>query len=371
MSRSYVLKKDFNDPIVILIDDILCRAIKVGASDIHFEVTPAPSFLRVRYRIDGILYDQEPVMSDQSLPVLSRIKVLSSIDIAQRRVPQDGKFIVNFSSRNIDLRVSTFPSVYGEKIVVRILDRHLKDISLSSLGCSQNLLNRVKKVITKSHGFFLVTGPTGSGKTTTLYAILSKLNDPKINIVTLEDPVEYHINGITQSQINPKSGFTFESGLRSMLRQDPDVVMVGEIRDRQTAQIAIEAALTGHLVLSTLHTNDSVSAITRLIDMGIEPFLVSACLTGVLAQRLVRKLCNFCKFEKEDKTFFSKGCKYCFGLGHRGRTGIFEFLDIDEKIRRLIIERADSSKILSHSTKKGMTFLSDDALEKSRAGVIL
>lgn len=323
----YVLKSDeakiregiIQDPTVLLVDSILCKAIEVRASDIHLE--PSATNLRVRYRIDGILYDQEPVSSEKSLLVLSRLKILSLLDIAERRLPQDGKFIVNFLSRNIDLRVSVFPTIHGEKIVIRILDRFAKYISLQNLGCNEDVLKKIKELIKKQSGFLLVTGPTGSGKTTTLYAILSELNRSTRNIVTLEDPVEYNIDGITQSQVNPKAGFTFERGLRSLLRQDPDVAMVGEIRDRQTAKIAIEMALTGHLVLSTLHTNDASGAVNRLIDMGIEKYLISACLIGVISQRLVRLPCDFCKYEKD------LSCKNCFGLGHKGRTGIFEILD--------------------------------------------
>ena len=303
-SKETKLKQGISeDSIVDLVDSVLYKAIDLQASDIHLE--PSSQQMRIRYRIDGILYNQKPVSCEQSLLALSRLKVLTSLDIAERRIPQDGKLIVNFcldstnndvlEIRKIDLRVSTFPTTYGEKMVVRILDQSQQNVSLDTLGCSEYVFDKVSKLIERPHGFFLVTGPTGSGKTTTLYSILSKLNKSERNIVTMEDPVEYHIDGITQSQINEKAGFTFEKGLRSLLRQDPDVEMVGEIRDKQTAQIAIESALTGHFVLSSLHTNDSVGAVTRLIDMGIEPFLITASLTGVLAQRLSRKLCSYCK----------------------------------------------------------------------------
>ena len=318
------------DPLIFLVDRILYSAISMHASDIHLEQRSTD--MRVRYRIDGILYDQDAVNQEQSFAILSRLKILASLDIAQKRLPQDGKFLVNFSSRDIDLRVSTFPSIYGEKMVIRILDRCHSFLSLEKLGFSKNVFEKVTKLINLPHGLFIVTGPTGSGKSTTLYAILSKLNSTERNIVTMEDPVEYHIDGITQSQIDEKSGFTFERGLRSLLRQDPDVMMVGEIRDRQTAQIAVEASLTGHLVLTTLHTKDAGGAIARLLDMGIEPFLLSASLTGVLAQRLVRKKCPQPKEHVESLR----------GVD-RGRFGVFELLVVDDTIRRFIRDYADGT----------------------------
>ena len=369
----YELKKNKGngidyDPIIFLVDRILYDAIEMGASDIHLEQTRKS--MRLRFRVDGILYDQQTISSDQSNFVLSRLKILASLDIAQKRLPQDGKFSLIFKSehveKDIDLRISTFPCLYGEKVVVRILDRRKSSIALEKLGLSDLLLKKIEDCIQRQNGFFLATGPTGSGKTTTLYAILSKLNKPERNIITMEDPVEYHIDGITQSQIDEKSGFTFERGLRSLLRQDPDVAMIGEIRDRKSAQISVEAALTGHIVLSTLHTNNAFGAVTRLIDMGIKPFLLKSSLVGVLAQRLVRLLCRHCKYEvscdhlietisMEGSTFFlkeiiearnknndflfrSRGCEKCFGLGHKGRTGIFEFLPIDERSFSSIID---------------------------------
>ena len=373
------------EPVIALVDLILHKAIDMGASDIHLE--PNSKNMRLRYRIDGVLYDQEPIGSDLSSSVLSRLKILSSLDIAQKRVPQDGKFRVSIKNKNkknsIDLRVSTFPSIYGEKMVIRILDKSQNLIELESLGCNTDVLQKLSSIIKQPHGFFLVTGPTGSGKSTTLYAILSKLNDSRRNIVTMEDPVEYNLDGITQSQINPKAGFTFEKGLRSILRQDPDVIMVGEIRDKQTAQIAIEAALTGHLVFSTLHTNDSVSAITRLIDMGIEPFLITASLSGVLAQRLVRKLCN-CKKEANfdvaayknlnncslRKSYVSVGCNECLNLGYKGRIGIFELLTIDDIIRNLILNRDSADVIAKIATKNGLKTLLDDGIYKIKQGIV-
>ncbi len=382
-----------DEPVVATVDALLYKAIEIGASDIHLE--PGQENMRIRYRIDGVLYDQDSINFKQKLPVLSRLKILSSLDIAEKRIPQDGKLRVKINRNllgldDIDLRVSTFPSIYGEKMVIRILDRSQNYIDLNSLGLSSSGFDTLSGLISRPYGFFLVTGPTGSGKTTTLYATLSKLNNAQRNIVTMEDPVEYNLDGITQSQVNPRAGFDFENGLRSILRQDPDVIMVGEIRDKQTAQIAIEAALTGHLVLSTLHTNDSTGVITRLIDMGIEPFLINASLSGVLAQRLVRKLCDHCKQEValtfqeqqvlKDKNFNSvkdlntsfkaKGCKHCFNLGYKGRTGIFELLVINDNIRDLVTQRPSAEKVRSQSIQNGMNVLFEDGLQKVQDGVI-
>jgi type II secretory ATPase GspE/PulE/Tfp pilus assembly ATPase PilB-like protein len=330
------------DPIVFLVDTILFEAIRLGTSDIHLECLS--SFVRLRYRIDGFLHDQKSIPINEGLQAISRIKILSDLDISERRLPQDGKFMVEAEldsnvSRNVDLRVSTFPTVYGEKVVIRILDRHANNFSLDSLGFDSETLRKVEELIQKPNGLFLVTGPTGSGKSTTLYSIISRINSPERNIVTMEDPVEYRIDGVTQSQINEKINFTFSRGLRSLLRQDPDVVMVGEIRDRETARIASEAALTGHLVLSTLHTNDSIGAITRLVDIGVEPFLVT-------------------------------GCKKCSFLGHRGRVGLFELLVIDEEVCRMIMKRSTASEIKDYLVKRKMKFLRDDGISKVRDGII-
>lgn len=377
----YTLKVDhtYKDPVVFLVDNILIDAININASDIHLE--PMAKKLRVRFRVDGLLYDQEPIHKTnlETNTILSRIKVLSGLDIAQRRVPQDGRFILAWKGRTIDLRVSTFPSIHGEKMVIRLLQKEFfKNLSLEVLGCSNDVLQNINAIMQRTHGFFLVTGPTGSGKTTTLYAMLSKLNDARRNIITMEDPVEYQIDGITQSQINPRAGFTFECGLRSLLRQDPDIAMVGEIRDRQTAQIAIEAALTGHLVLSTLHTNDSVGAVARLLDMGIEPFLINAALTGVLAQRLVRRLCQKCKYkdvptlvEKDlriSQVWRAEGCEHCRGLGHKGRVGIFELLIIDDDMRGMIARGED---IKQYAIEHGLVLLRDDLLRKVEDGIVV
>jgi len=384
-SKEEKIRQQINDdPAVYFVDSLLHNAIEVGASDIHLELTT--EYMRVRYRIDGILYDQELIDLSYSSSILSRLKILSSIDIAQKRVPQDGKIRVSVDKNNhlIDLRVSTFPSIYGEKMVIRILDRAQSFKELESLGLKPDVLEKLNSLIKRPYGFFLVTGPTGSGKTTTLYSVLSKLNDSQRNIVTMEDPVEYNLDGITQSQINSKAGFTFEKGLRSILRQDPDVIMVGEIRDRQTAQIAIEAALTGHLVFSTLHTNDAASAVTRLIEMGIESFLISASLVGVLAQRLVRKLCNKCKQQvslnvqeqevlgkqKSKKVYGHKGCKSCFNLGYKGRIGIFELLVVDDLIRDLILNKTSVDAIRLKSVENGLKTLLDDGILKVIDGAV-
>jgi type II secretory ATPase GspE/PulE/Tfp pilus assembly ATPase PilB-like protein len=370
--------------VVQLADVIIRKAIAHGASDIHLEATE--HILRVRYRIDGLLYDQHSVDKKTMPQLLSRLKVLAHIDITEKRIPQDGKFSIVHGNQSIDLRVSTFPSLHGEKMVVRILDRSQTMITLESLGLQPAMLARLKELVSKSHGFFLATGPTGSGKTTTLYAALTAINCPEKNIITLEDPVEYNVAGITQGQIHPESGFTFEKGIRAILRQDPDVVMVGEIRDRQTAQIAIEAALTGHVVLSTLHTNDAPSVIMRLMDMGIEPFLINAALTGVLAQRLVRTICVQCrgaiKPDEHDKALLQRfkltipvlykgqGCQACFQLGYKGRTGIFELLPMSGSLRTLIVQQPKIDALYTQAQADGMKSMLQDGADKVASGMI-
>ncbi|KKQ33552.1 MAG: General secretory pathway protein E [candidate division TM6 bacterium GW2011_GWF2_37_49] len=366
------------------VDCLLYTAINVHASDIHIQ--PEEDRARIRFRIDGTLYDQEDVSSEISKLVISRIKILAGLDIATQRLPQDGKIKIlmyeNFGRTHIiDLRISTFPSTYGEKMVVRILDREYNLLELESLGFDKPLFESVKNLVSKPHGFFLVTGPTGAGKTTTLYAMLSYLNNPGKNIITMEDPVEYALDGITQSQVNEKAGFIFQNGLRSLLRQDPDIIMIGEIRDKITAQIAIEAALTGHMVFSTLHTNDAAGAVTRLLDMDVEPFLISATLTGVIAQRLARKLCSSCKKTIDNSTFknlenlstqsyVSNGCSKCFNLGHSGRIGIFELLVLDEKIKNLIVQKSSNEVIQKQAKENGMITLQDDGIQKVKSGQI-
>lgn len=366
---------------VDIVNKIIINAIQNSASDIHFE--SLEKFLRIRYRIDGILCDQASIDLELMTQILSRIKILANIDISQKRIPQDGKFKFPVENNFIDLRVSSFPSVYGEKIVIRILDRIKTNISLDNLGFDLAILDKFKKLIFKSSGFILVTGPTGSGKTTTLYASLNTINTPEKNIITLEDPVEYHIEGVTQGQINQSSGFTFAKGIRSLLRQDPDVAMIGEIRDQESAKIAIEAALTGHLVFSTLHTNDASGAIMRLMDMSIEPFLINAAVTGVLAQRLARKICNSCKISLEPnykekiimgnlgikKIFKGSGCQQCI-FGYKGRIGIYELLVMSNNLRALIVESPKFEDIKAQAISEGMVTLLDDAINKVENGII-
>lgn len=375
-------EQDF--PVVSLVDALLFQAVTRCASDIHFE--PTETRLRVRMRIDGMLYDQEPVDHSVMHQFLSRLKVLANINIAVKRVPQDGIFRIAYQGQNIDLRVSTFPTVLGEKIVVRILDRTQQMTELGSLGFSSSMLAQVVQLLKTSSGFFLVSGPTGSGKTTTLYGAINKINDPEKNIITLEDPVEYFIPGISQGQIHPDAGFTFEKGIRAVLRQDPNVIMVGEIRDKQTAATAIEAALTGHMVLSTIHTNDAVSVVMRLMDMGIEPFLINASLSGVLAQRLARKICTQCKISRaptdQEKAVLDKhaihidvvyqgtGCDACMGLGCKGRIGIFELLVPSNKLRSLMVQHPSFDALYAQALADGMITLVADGMQKVKDGVI-
>jgi type II secretory ATPase GspE/PulE/Tfp pilus assembly ATPase PilB-like protein len=369
---------------VQLVDAIIRKAISSGASDIHCESTQ--NGLRIRYRIDGVLYDQEKVTAQYMPQVLSRLKVLSNINIAERRIPQDGKFTIPFHGQVIDFRVSTFPSVFGEKAVVRILDRAKNRMELENVGFSPSMFSHVKSLVSRPNGFFLVSGPTGSGKTTTLYAALAALNSAEKNIVTLEDPVEYTVAGVTQGQIHPEAGFTFEKGIRAMLRQDPDIVLIGEIRDKQTAQIAIEAALTGHLVLSTVHTNDAPAVIMRLMDMGVEPFLINAAITGVLAQRLARKICEQCKTSyvptDEEKRILSRfnadvstvykgnGCNHCLGLGYKGRIGIFELLAMSSALRSLVVQQPVFDAVYAQAIADGMQPMHADGIQKVRDGII-
>lgn len=366
------------------VDTIVTQAIVCAASDIHFETLV--DRLRIRYRIDGVLYDQEPIDISLSLQVLSRIKILAKLDIAEKRIPQDGKFSITLDNRVIDLRVSTFPSLYGEKIVIRILDHSHAMIALEKLGMPNHLYQAMNDLIKKHDGFLLVAGPTGSGKTTTLYAALSAINTPEKNIITLEDPVEYNIVGITQGQIHQAAGFTFARGIRSMLRQDPDVVMIGEIRDTETARTAIEAALTGHMVLSTVHTNCAPGVIMRLMDMGIEPFLINAAISGVVAQRLARMVCTMCRYVRKPteqehillkkiglplKTVIEgRGCDYCFNLGYKGRIGIFQVLIMSNALRALVVQHPSFTAIEQQALAEGMQLLLDDAKQKVQEGII-
>ena len=378
------MNNEKNNSAITLANTIIADAVNHRASDIHIEPTQIGA--RVRWRIDGVLFDQRMVELPLAQQLISRVKVISNINIAERRLPHDGKLSMTVDDKQIDLRVSTFPSLYGEKIVIRILDRSQHMISLEQLGLSKPMLESFSRLLFKSSGFFLVAGPTGSGKTTTLYAGLTALNAPEKNIITLEDPIEYYLDGTTQGQIHTEAGFTFQRGLRALLRQDPDVVMVGEMRDRETAQIAIEAALTGHIVLSTVHTNDAPSVIMRLIDMGIEPFLINAALSGVLAQRLARTICHHCKqavkpTENEKEMliklgmpkchlFAGSGCEQCMGLGYRGRTGIFELLVVSPAMRSLIMKQPSFDELAAQAAQDGMRPLLIDGLGKVDAGII-
>lgn len=372
-------------PIVRIVDDILNNAIHQHASDIHIE--PIGQQLRIRLRIDGILHDQSQIVDLEVISrLVSRVKVLASIDIAQKRVPQDGKFRFKLPQKQIDLRVSTFPSLYGEKVVIRILDRSAQIIHMDSLGFSAEKLALFEQLLTRPQGFILVCGPTGSGKTTTLYSALSMLNSPDKHIITLEDPIEYSLDGVTQGQVHSAAGFTFAHGMRSLLRQDPDIVMVGEMRDKESARIALEAAMTGHLVLSTIHTNDAPSVVMRLMDMGIEPFLINASLTGVLAQRLARKICPQCKVAQpasdEQKRFFAAqgltlhevyqgvGCNGCYGRGYKGRIGIFELLTMTSALRSLIVRAPVFDDVLAQARSDGMQTLLLDGARKVIEGTI-
>ncbi len=371
-------------PAIVIVNKLLLQACSLRASDIHLE--PFKESLCVRFRIDGILYVQPAIEKKHMLQVLSRLKVLAHTNVAEKRMPQDGKFSYVFDTRSIDCRLATFPCVYGEKIVIRLLDRTTALVSLHTLGLSTAMAEQVLKMSTQSQGFFLVTGPTGSGKTTTLHALLSTLKTTDKNIVTLEDPIEYHIEGITQGQIFPEIGFTFECGVRALLRQDPDIIMVGEIRDKKTGQVAIQAALTGHLVLSTLHTNDTISTLMRLLDMGIEPFLINAALSGVLAQRLVRKLCIVCRIptvlsESQaliikkynlvlEQVFTSTGCSECQGTGHKGRIGIFELLLVTHELRSLITQQPAFNALYNQAIQDGMRSFLYDATDKINQGSI-
>ena len=368
-------------PIVKFVNKIIQQALKERASDIHLE--PDEKTLRIRFRVDGILRIVAETPDTMKMPVVSRIKILSKLNIAEKRRPQDGQFEMAVEGKRIDFRVSTFPTIYGEACVLRILDKTSVLLGLADLGFSPENLIKFSALIRSPYGIILVTGPTGSGKTTTLYAALDAVRSEEDNIITLEDPVEYHLPLIRQSQINPKAGLTFANGLRSILRQDPDIIMVGEIRDAETAEIAVQAALTGHLVFSTLHTNNACVALTRLIDMEIEPFLVSSTVIGVIAQRLARRICEFCKepyhairevsshlhLDSSTNLFKGKGCSECNDTGYRGRIGLYELLIIDNSLRKMIVEKASSEAMQNFLISKGFKTMRDDGLDKVRKGV--
>ncbi len=376
-----LLDADDEAPIIRLVNSLLSQAVKDRASDIHVEAFERE--VVVRFRIDGLLYDVIRPPRRFHPTIVARVKVLSELDIAEKRLPQDGRFRFRAAGRDIDVRVSTVPTQFGERLVLRLLDRSGALLRLEDLGLAGEHLDEVEGLLGRAHGIVLVTGPTGSGKTTTLYAALSRLNSTSRNIITIEDPIEVQLHGVGQIQVNPKIELTFASGLRSILRQDPDVVMVGEIRDGETAEIAIQSALTGHLVFSTLHTNDSFGAITRLVDMGIEPFLLSSALLGVVAQRLVRRVCPQCRvaakaqareaaqlgFIEGTPIFHAgPGCAACRQTGYRGRTGIHEILMIDDAVRALIMARADAPSIRRLAAERGMRLLRHDGATKITSG---
>ena len=357
-----LLETDSQGATVRLVNDLLLEAVQSGASDVHLQ--PFEDYVIVRMRMDGVLEDIRKLPRKIHDEVISRFKVAGKMDIAEKRLPQDGRATVRVGSRTIDLRLASMPTAYGERIVVRLLDKSARLYRMADLGMDPQTLERFRRVINVEHGLVLVTGPTGSGKSTTLYAALSELDTTQRNAVTLEDPIEYQLDGISQTQINTKKGMTFASGLRSVLRQDPDIIMVGEIRDQETAMMAVQAALTGHLVFSTLHTNDAASAITRMLDLEIEPYLVASSVLGVLAQRLLRRVCSNC-----GGPHLAGGCKECRGTGYRGREGIYELLMISDEIRSKIQTQSHAAEIRDLGVSQGMRLLSDSGNEKVAQGL--
>lgn len=366
-----LLQQQGASPSIRILNAILLEAIQQGASDVHFE--PLEGGMLVRYRLDGVLQSRHTPPKEYQSQIMTRIKVMARMDIAESRLPQDGRIKLKVATRQIDFRVSTLPVVHGERIVMRILDKSNILLGLGKIGMRSAVLEAFKKLISMSEGIVLVTGPTGSGKTTTLYSALSEINSSQINIMTIEDPVEYKLQGMAQIGVNPKINLTFATGLRHILRQDPDVIMIGEIRDRETAEIAIQASLTGHLVLSTLHTNDAPSALTRLVDMGIEPYLLSSSVLGVLAQRLVRKICPHCRTSyvpteaelkelgiDEQRLYRGEGCSECFQTGYKGRLGIYELMPLNSALKRQLIQSADSAELQRLSRAQGMETLRRD-----------
>ncbi len=372
-------------PIIRLVNLMLSQAVKARASDIHVE--PYQDKLNIRYRVDGVLYDRlSPPKRIQST-LVSRIKVMAKLNIAEKRLPQDGRMEIKIAEKNVDIRVSTLPTAFGERVVLRLLDKSNVLLELSDLGLPRERLKTVDSLIRSSYGIILVTGPTGSGKTTTLYAALTTINNSDINIITIEDPIEYRIEGIGQIQVNPKIGLNFANGLRSIVRQDPDVILIGEIRDLETAEIAIQSALTGHLVFSTLHTNDSASSITRLIDMGIQPFLATSSVIAILAQRLVRVVCSSCRerYTPDEESlksigitpemsagkdiFRGRGCPKCLDTGYLGRAGIFELMILDDSLKSLILQTSDANAIRRKAMEQGMVSLRQDGAQKVLEGI--
>lgn len=372
-------------PVIRLVNHMISQAVKAGASDVHIE--PFQDSLKIRYRIDGILYEMLTPPKGVQSALVSRVKVMAGMNIAEKRVPQDGRAQVRIGDQEIDLRISTVPTGFGERLVMRLLNKSGYFLALSEFGMAESNLERLQTIIRQTHGIVLVTGPTGSGKTTTLYAGLSEINSPDKSIITIEDPVEYNLDGIGQIQVNAKIGVTFAKGLRSIVRQDPDVILVGEIRDIETASIAIQSALTGHLVFSTLHTNDAAGAVTRLVDLGVEPYLISSSVNTIIAQRLVRVLCTQCReafqlTEKDvtalganggewiGKTIFRpQGCPACFNTGYSGRQAIFEILDLDDDLKSMILATSDANKIRETALEKGMITLRRDGMTKVAQGI--
>jgi general secretion pathway protein E len=377
-----LLEQSDENPIIRMVNTLMTEAIQQGASDIHFE--PTEEGLSIRYRIDGVLQKRHVPPREYQLQILARLKVMAKMDIAEHRLPQDGRIKLRHGGREIDFRVSTLPIVHGERIVLRILDKGNVVLGLDRIGMEEKLLKSFRKLIHAPEGIVLVTGPTGSGKTTTLYSAISEINDSEMNILTIEDPVEYKISGISQMNVNPRIELTFAKGLRHILRQDPDVIMIGEIRDRETAEIAIQASLTGHLVLSTLHTNDAPSALTRLADMGIEPYLLASSILGVLAQRLVRRICPDCKTSytpsteelselglKRDAGKFHKGsgCASCFGTGYRGRCALYELMMVTSKIKTQVLKSQDAEELRRAALSQEMGALFDQGVHLVLEGI--
>ena len=374
---------DEDSPIVRLVNQIIANAVAQRASDVHFD--PQETELKIRYRVDGVMRTERSLPKHMQNVIIARIKIMGNLNITENRLPQDGRIKMEIDFKPIDIRLSTLPAVHGEKVVMRILDLSNALDRLDKVGFEENNLNKFREMISKPNGIVLITGPTGSGKSSTLYAALNELNSDDVNIITVEDPVEYQLAGINQVQVNEQVGMTFATGLRSILRQDPDIVMIGEIRDLETAEISVRASLTGHLVLSTLHTNSASAALTRLIDMGIEPFLITSSLSGVVAQRLVRRVCRDCSEEVDpterekiifqerglsiDKLKRGKGCPSCNMTGYRGRMAIHEVLQIDDELRKLIMESVSASRIRDYAKESGMKFLVDDGLLKVQAGL--
>ena len=380
-----LLDEDSDAPFIRLVNMLLTQAVRAGASDIHIE--PYRDVSRVRFRLDGVLYERHTLEKAYHAALVSRIKVMAKLNIAEKRLPQDGRIAVALGGRQVGLRVSTLPTAFGERVVLRLLEKSERVLSLSELGLGDEDLSRVQSLVKLSNGMILITGPTGSGKTTTLYAMLQALASPERNILTIEDPVEYELEGVGQMQVNAKIGLTFADGLRTLVRQDPDVILIGEIRDAETASIAVQSALTGHLVLSTLHTNDAPSAVARIFDMGVEPFLLSSVLRAVAAQRLVRVLCPHCReaylpdekelqalgrmgalYRKGQPLYRAKGCEECMHTGYRGRMAVYEIMPMSEGLKKLVVEKADANVLKEQALAEGMYFLRDDGIRKVLEG---